>query len=162
MRPSPSISASRIISSTSASDIFSPMLVTMNLSSSASMYPLPSRSNTRNTFLISSSVSSVRILHSIIRTNSGRSIVPEPAWRRNDKRWVNVWECYALSFMRNNCGTYKLPCQNYRVFQTLGCLDVSVFHHLFCDLSLKITKHYSFYFRKVQIFLETFRYMILL
>ena len=98
--PSPSISASRIISSTSSSVSFSPRLVITCLSSAEEMYPLPSLSKTLKIFLlfgegqqvsvlgnktyrkasrISSSESVSFIFLAIIVKNSGKSMVPLPS-----------------------------------------------------------------------------------
>nr|UYM80477.1 calmodulin-like protein 1 [Membranipora membranacea] len=77
--PSPSISASLIISSTSSSESFSPRLVMMCLSSAAEIKPLPSLSNTLKASRISSSESVSFIFLAIMVKNSGKSMVPLPS-----------------------------------------------------------------------------------
>jgi len=96
MWPSPSISASLIISSTSSSVNFSPRLVMTCLSSAAEISPLPSLSNTLKALIIyyikylyiyikvftsinSSSESYSFIFLAISERNSGKSIVPLPS-----------------------------------------------------------------------------------
>ncbi len=106
----PSISASRIISSTSSSVSFSPKFVITWLkknnrwrnkfiystfffsyrSSAADINPLPSLSKTRNASRISSSESVSFIFRAIIVKNSGKSIVPLP------KNWLKKIHCYFL------------------------------------------------------------------
>ena len=73
IRPSPSWSASRIISSTSSSVSFSPIDVMTWRSSAAEMKPLLSRSKTLKASRISSSESVSFILRAIMVRNSGEN-----------------------------------------------------------------------------------------
>ena len=79
MCPSPSISASLIISSTSSSVNFSPRLVMTCLNSAAEISPLPSLSKTLNASMSSSSESYSFIFLAMSDKNSGKSIVPLPS-----------------------------------------------------------------------------------
>ena len=77
--PSPSISASFIISSTSSSVNFSPRVVITYLSSIAEICQLPSLSNILKASLNSYSVSMSFIFFAIRVRNSRKSIVPLPS-----------------------------------------------------------------------------------
>ena len=79
MCPSPSISASLIISSTSSSVSFSPKFVITCLSSAAEISPFPSLSKTLKASISSSSESYSFIFLAIKAKNSGKSIVPFPS-----------------------------------------------------------------------------------
>ena len=79
MWPSPSISASRIISSTSSSVNFSPRFVITCLSSAAEISPLPSLSKTLKASRSSSSESVSFSFLAMRLKNSGKSIVPLPS-----------------------------------------------------------------------------------
>ena len=79
MCPSPSISASLIISSTSSSVNFSPRFVMTCLNSAAEISPFPSLSKTLNASMSSSSESYSFIFLAMSERNSGKSIVPLPS-----------------------------------------------------------------------------------
>mmetsp|Transcript_41482 Transcript_41482/g.77192 ORF Transcript_41482/g.77192 Transcript_41482/m.77192 type:complete len:243 (-) Transcript_41482:415-1143(-) len=75
----PSTSASRIISSISSSESFSPRFVITCRKSAAEMKPSPRVSNMRKASTISSSQSKSRIFLACMDKNSGKSIVPLPS-----------------------------------------------------------------------------------
>ncbi|DAZ96310.1 TPA: hypothetical protein N0F65_008434 [Lagenidium giganteum] len=77
--PSPSRSASSIISCSSSSVMFSPSSLATRFRLRNEILPVSSSSNSRNAFKISSRESFSLILDVIISKNSVKSIVPEPS-----------------------------------------------------------------------------------